>query len=844
MKRFTKLSGLLLVFSLVFQNLNAGTGANEKIKYVSPQPNANYVNIQHEIAVRQGDVLDVSSVNKELFVVTGSSSGIHEGSVRLSADMKTLIFKPNFSFDYNETISVEIKAGLKTETGINIDPVTYSFTTLKEDNEQLKEKFIQWQNEGFYGISNTKSEISETGKSSFDITDGLPGYTVAVNNNPSPGYIFFTPHNAFHPINLPAYSVIMDNYGTPVYYKMNSSQSVDFKMQETGQISQFIATSAGGLGINYGAHYIYDNRMDVVDTFQMGNGYMAEMHDFQLFNDGSSLLFTYDPQIVDMSEIVEGGDTAATVMGFVLQELDTDKNVVFEWSSWGNIAITEATPDINLTGVFIDYCHGNALERDNDGNILVSFRNTDEIIKIDRETGEIMWRLNAFDDNLNDFTFTNDTIKFSHQHDIRRLENGHITIFDNGNLHYGPYSRACEYALDEVNMTAELVWVYPGDEGPGHHFGFATGSAQRLSNGNTMIGWGLTIFPVVPNALIMGEVSSEGESLFEVYATDSISTYRALKFMWETDLFSVSKDTIDWGEFSGYTPMPYIAQVTNNSENPITIAEATNRTSEFFVSSGFPITIEPGATGNITVNYFPSSGGNYEDALTIMCQKGENEMIGKQIILKGYMADETAPDVGFDPEDNAGNIDRAPELKLSFDEKIFKTGGELITNDDLQDILSLDLLGDPVPFKAWITWYDNIHTEISIRPLDSLEANTLYSWGVNGNTIEDWAGNAISEDVMASFTTEKEFGINDLVQGGNLKLFPNPNDGELNIEFEMESDRTIWVYDINGKSVKEIPQVSGKSVKIDLTQEPNGVYFIKIQDMVNDIVTEVKTIKY
>ena len=72
-----------------------------------------------------------------------------------------------------------------------------------------------------------------------------------------------------------------------------------------------------------------------------------------------------------------------------------------------------------------------------------------------RNTGAIIWRLGG---KNNQFSFINDTIGFSHQHAIRRLENGNISLFDNGNYHSPPFSRAIEYSLNENNKTATLVW--------------------------------------------------------------------------------------------------------------------------------------------------------------------------------------------------------------------------------------------------------------------------------------------------------------------------------------------------------------------------------------------------
>src|SRR6266540_4839057 len=92
-----------------------------------------------------------------------------------------------------------------------------------------------------------------------------------------------------------------------------------------------------------------------------------------------------------------------------------------------------------------------------DGTLLISCRHMNEITKIDRQSGQILWRmgLNALN---NMFKFPNDTRGWSHQHDARILPNGHLTLFDNGNNLSPQYSRALEFALDEQNLVATKVW--------------------------------------------------------------------------------------------------------------------------------------------------------------------------------------------------------------------------------------------------------------------------------------------------------------------------------------------------------------------------------------------------
>ncbi len=155
------------------------------------------------------------------------------------------------------------------------------------------------------------------------------------------------------------------------------------------------------------------------------------------------------------------------------------------WNTFEHLEVTEGGADIDLQAADLNPWHGNAIDIDHDGHLLVSFRNSDQIVKVNAQTGEIIWRLGG---KKSSFTFVNDPFNgFSHQHGIRRLANGNVILFDNGNLHSPPTSRAVEYHLDEPAKTATLVWEYRHEPSL---YSFALGFAQRLSNGNTLICFG------------------------------------------------------------------------------------------------------------------------------------------------------------------------------------------------------------------------------------------------------------------------------------------------------------------------------------------------------------------
>jgi len=143
----------------------------------------------------------------------------------------------------------------------------------------------------------------------------------------------------------------------------------------------------------------------------------------------------------------------------------------------------------------VDLTHGNSIEVMHDGNYLVSLRNVSQVVKIDSTTGGIIWRLGgagvsepASGAPTGDFVFKNDPTGFSCQHAARELPNGDIILFDDGNGHTPQESRAVEYALDTTARTATMVWSSKQSAGL---YTSILGYGQRLSNGDTLVAYGL-----------------------------------------------------------------------------------------------------------------------------------------------------------------------------------------------------------------------------------------------------------------------------------------------------------------------------------------------------------------
>src|SRR4029079_8984205 len=163
------------------------------------------------------------------------------------------------------------------------------------------------------------------------------------------------------------------------------------------------------------------------DSIEAGNGYAIDLHELRVLPNGHLLLMCYDPQTVAMDAIVPGGRPNATVIGPVVQELDLQRRVVFQWRSWDGYSFTDLVDrTVKLTLQTVDWVHGNSIAVDLDGDLGVSARHRNEVTKISRRTGEIVWRLGGRAVN-NQFTILGDSRGVSHPHHARIQPDRHLT---------------------------------------------------------------------------------------------------------------------------------------------------------------------------------------------------------------------------------------------------------------------------------------------------------------------------------------------------------------------------------------------------------------------------------
>ena len=314
--------------------------------------------------------------------------------------------------------------------------------------------------------------------------------------------------------------IILDASGEEVFSAVWPMKGIDFKVNYNNKITYYDGLTDGWM--------VMDSLQNIVDSVYCVNGYFADRHDFLALENGHYIMFAYDPQPYAMDTIVEGGDPEAIVEGLIIQELDADHNLVFEWKSWDHFHITDNQYLSPWSIPVLNFIHANAIDIDYDGHILLSSRHLDEITKIHRTTGDIIWRWGG---TQSDIAFVND-YPFTYQHSISSLGDNRYLLFDNGN-HSAQYtggenvSRAVEYELDTINMTATKVWEFVH---PDSLYSPTQSSVQRLPNGNTLIDFGNLSLSNL--GAIVTEVSPDNEIVFQLEYDDGFSLYRVKKFDW------------------------------------------------------------------------------------------------------------------------------------------------------------------------------------------------------------------------------------------------------------------------------------------------------------------------
>ncbi len=260
----------------------------------------------------------------------------------------------------------------------------------------------------------------------------------------------------------------LSSTGDLIFYKnVGKKNALDFRKyyNSDGEVRytylKYMQNAFYGIGgINPGCVVVMDENYKVIDklyyTNEDGSDEQVDPHGFIYIDDGHYILTSYQAETLDVPEDIGATDNNTYVAVLYVQEI-IDGEVVWTFTSKDYdeflYATTEVTWD-STDGECFDYVHFNSMYIDQDDNLLMSFRNSNCIVKVSRETGELMWILGGGDMDM--FGLTEDQL-FSKQHSIIVTDDGSYMIFNNGNDEVesgaAEYSSVMRFKVDESTMT-------------------------------------------------------------------------------------------------------------------------------------------------------------------------------------------------------------------------------------------------------------------------------------------------------------------------------------------------------------------------------------------------------
>ena len=178
-------------------------------------------------------------------------------------------------------------------------------------------------------------------------------------------------------------------------------------------------------------------------------------HDVELLPNGDLAVLANTQRTINVA------GTPTVYKADIVLVLDKNLQIVWDWDPFQWLD-TNRLPTLGEGAD--DWLHANTIGwSPADGDLTVSLRSQDWVIKIDYSNGNgdghVIWKLGVG----GDFTINSSDPSpwFSHQHDVRYINDTTIVLYDNGNVRHATdstaNSRGQELVLNEATMQATLV---------------------------------------------------------------------------------------------------------------------------------------------------------------------------------------------------------------------------------------------------------------------------------------------------------------------------------------------------------------------------------------------------
>jgi hypothetical protein len=344
-------------------------------------------------------------------------------------------------------------------------------------------------------LDGTESDSVETLEHT---TGALPDWLFAVGATGDPA------EDGFIGLAHPLGAFIVDNQGRVRWYLTSEDPILNnFMAHPSGEYTMF------GTEDDVRQYRVLNERGEVSRMIGCV-GLETRFHEIRVMPGGDYWALCDDVIPTDLSS--RGGAADGEVTWTTLQHVGADGSLLFEFETSEHFSLDDIDQS-QITGAQnLNMTHGNGIEFDTDGNVLLSFRSLDEVTKVDVATGEVMWRLGGV---ASQFAITDPTRVFQRQHGLRLAGTDVIQMLDNGTA--AP-SRLVRYAIDAQALTADRVLEYVHAS---NAFTVVGGSTATLADGRGLVSFG--------RAGIVAEVDLAGTATFELTGLEGEYIFRAFR---------------------------------------------------------------------------------------------------------------------------------------------------------------------------------------------------------------------------------------------------------------------------------------------------------------------------
>ena len=273
-------------------------------------------------------------------------------------------------------------------------------------------------------------------------------------------------------------------------------------------------------GFGEGEEIIDNSSYQRVATVRAGNGFKADLHEFEITPRGTALITVFEPIECNLSGV--GGPRHSAVTDSAFQEIDLATGLVRrEWTSLDHVALSDSYS--TATGSSdewpLDYFHMNSIDQQSDGNTLISARNTWSMYELNTTTGQVFARIGGKQSNFK----LGSGAATAFQHDASVLSSGTVSVFDNGGVpKVHPQSRVLLLSLNAKKKTDSVLSTFEHASPP--LSSGSQGNVQPLEDGDFFVGWGSEPY--------FSEYSASGQLLYDAHMPRPYQSYRGYRFSW------------------------------------------------------------------------------------------------------------------------------------------------------------------------------------------------------------------------------------------------------------------------------------------------------------------------